>query len=237
MLYSYFDNYARVLKALFNVSSDQESDTNLGRNREYFCSFFLSKVLPPRLTVTKGEIWDSKGKKTGQQDVVIIRDDCPSLHIGTENTYFAEGVFAVIEVKSNLDTKKFQETALSLKKVHNLSIEPPKFGNPKLHRPLKIVFSYKGAKFKTLFDYANSNKLDMNAFDIICILDRGILFRNGLLFGKKEEKNSTEFLSLTGSAGALAFLYLHLVQFGTAFTMRSLSFSDYFEPLDNWKEE
>ncbi len=143
LLYPYFENYAKVLMALFQVSSEQESDTNLGRNREYFCSFFLNRVLPPRLTVTKGEIWDSKGNKTGQQDIIIIRDDCPNLHIGTDNTYFAEGVFAVVEVKSNLDTERFHKTALALQKVQNLSINIPKGSNPKLHCPLKIAFSYK----------------------------------------------------------------------------------------------
>jgi len=171
-----------------------------------------------------------------KQDVIIIRDDCPSLHIGSDNTYFAEGVFAVVEVKSNLTKKEFRKTALSLQKVQKLFIKIPEFTNPKLHRPLKIVFAYKGAKFETLFKCANSENIDMDAFDIICILKRGILFRNGLLFGGKKGKKSSDFLSLNGSAGALAFLYLHLVQFGTVFTSRSLSFSDYFEPLDNWNE-
>ncbi len=239
MLYPYFEATAKILMDEFQRSSQQNADVNLGRNRENFCSNFLEKVLPSRLSVRRGgEIWDSKGNKTGQQDVIVIRDDCPCLHVGSDEIYLAEGVFAAIEVKSNLTTDKFQEAASSLQRVQNLSIQPPPpLFCEKIHRPLKIVFSYKGAKFETFFDYARAEAVNMEAFDIICILERGILFRNGLVFGDPPGKKSSDFLSLYGSAGALGYLYLHMVKFGLGFISGLNDISRYFEPLYSWNKE
>jgi hypothetical protein len=240
MLYPYFDDTAKVLMAEFQRSSQQNADVNLGKNRENFCSNFLEKVLPPRLSVRKGgEIWDSKGNKTGQQDIIVIRDDCPCLHVGSEEIYLAEGVFAAIEVKSNLTTDKFREAASSLQKVQSLSIQPPPpLFCEKIHRPLKIVFSFKGAKFETLFECAKAEAINMEAFDIICILERGLLFRNGLVFGDQPgAPKSSDFLVLYGSAGALGYLYLHMVKFGLGFISGLYDISKYFEPLGNWNKE
>jgi len=102
VLYDYFKKSADVLLAEYERTKEQEASANIGYNRELFCNKFLSRVLPPRLTVRHGEIWDSQGNKTGQLDVVILRDDTPSLTFGEADAFLAEGVFAVIEVKSNL---------------------------------------------------------------------------------------------------------------------------------------
>ena len=100
LLFPYFNDTAQVLLAEFQRSSQQGASANLGRNREFFCSEFLDKVLPPKLSVKSGEIWDSHGNKTGQLDVIITRADCPCLHVGSDNIYLVEGVFATIEVKA-----------------------------------------------------------------------------------------------------------------------------------------
>ncbi len=264
LLYAYFDDTAQILRNEFQRSSQQKSPTTLGRNREFFCSEFLSKVLPQKLPVKKGEIWDSQNNKTGQLDVIVVRDDCPCLHIGSDNIYLAEGVFAAIEVKSNLTTTKLQEAGNTLRQVQDLSITggPTSYSLPVLKRPLRIVFSYRGATWETLTNYLTEKSLT-DTFDIICILNRGIMFKNGLLLSNKDRlpHNSQSpdamqrfrahqeilnptpttapiphFLAVRGKAAALGFLYLHLLHFGISFVVRSVQISRYFEPMNNWED-
>ena len=170
------------------------------------------------MSVKSGELWDSKGNKTGQLDTIIIRDDCPCLHFGAnDDSYLVEGVFSVVEIKSNLSTAKFQEAVNVMQKVEGLSINPPPaLFSKTLHRPLKIVFAYKGATFETIWDYAKNNSIDMKIFDIVCILERGMAFRTGLIFSK-DVNDPSDFIVINGSAGALGFLYLHLVQLGSGY--------------------
>ena len=184
LLFPYFNDTAQVLLAEFQRSSQQAASANLGRNREFFCSQFLDKVLPPKLSVKSGEIWDSSGNKTGQLYVIITRDDCPCLHIGSDDIYLAEGVFAVIEVKSDLTTAKLDEAAQSLRLVQNLSNSGGSnvvmSCGPVLNRPLRIVVSYKGATWETLLARIENARL-ADVFDLICILERGTAMKNGLL--------------------------------------------------------
>jgi hypothetical protein len=78
----------------------------------------------------------------------------------------------------------------------------------------------------------------MDAFDIICVLERGIMFRKGLVFGDQPGTKSPEnFLSLCGSAGALGFMYLHMVKFGSGFVSRLVDITNYFQPLDLWADD
>ena len=107
ILFDYFRKTAKVLEANYDRSSEQNASSKLGKNRESFCNLFLNTVLPPKLKIKSGEIWDSKGIKTGQLDLIIIRDDAPSLEFGSDNTYLAEGVLSIIEIKSQLDPNKF----------------------------------------------------------------------------------------------------------------------------------
>lgn len=159
------------------------------------------------------------------------------MDVGSDDTYLAEGVLAVIEVKSNLTTTKFDEAVKTLEKVDSLSIiPPPSIFSAKHHRPLKIIFAYEGATFDTLVEYGNKEKINLKSFDIICVLQRGILYRSGLLLGKEKGSGEwDEFFLLKGGAGALGFLYLHLTAFGTGFLSSFIDVTKYFEPMSNWE--
>jgi len=234
ILYDYFKKSADVLLALYERSKDQEASANIGSNRELFCNNFLSRVLPPRLTVRQGgEIWDSQGNRTGQLDVIILRDDTPSLTYGKSDTFLAEGVFGIIEVKSNLTKTKLQEELTKLSRVKALT---PLGGGaritsgPVLNRPLRCIFAYEGATWKTLVqELAKPENIAMT--DLICILNRGALISRGLILGWEGD---APFCVSEGRAASLAWLYYHLVSYSTSFMGRALSIDKYFEPLNGW---
>lgn len=77
-----------------------------GAARATFVNNFLKQVIPTNLRIcTNGEVTDISGNITGELDVIIENGLFPSLpltNIDLGRLYFAEGVAAVIEVKSNL---------------------------------------------------------------------------------------------------------------------------------------
>lgn len=234
VLFDYFKKTAKVLEANYDRSAEQKASTNLGRNRENFCNLFLKTVLPPKLKTKSGEIWDSKGFKTGQLDLIIIRDDAPSLEFGSDNTYLAEGVFAALEIKSNLDRTKLGEAAKTLINVKKLTINVNStisIGKP-LDRALRIVFGYEGATWETIIDEINKNGWQ-DLFDLVCILNRGVLINKGRLLNWN---GTQQFSTVNGSAAAIGFIYYYLTSYGTSFLGRSLDINSYFEPLMNWNE-
>jgi len=237
ILFSYFNKKAEELLAKYNTSKEQHASKNLGDNREIFINDFLKSCLPPKLKVCSGEVIDNKGVKTGQLDTVIIRDDAPSLDFGGKNTYLAEGVFGVVEVKSNLTSDKIKEAARTLRNVRSLTV--PSFSvvmGHNLGRPLRIVFAYEGATWETIEKAIKDNKAE-DLFDLICILNRGVFITKGrLLFaydkitGNKIEK---DFILNTG-ASALGFFYYYLIMYGVGFMSGSLQLGNYFQPLEQW---
>jgi len=234
ILHEYFRDSADVLLAEYERSKGQEAATNLGYNRELFCNKLLARVLPPRLTLRRGEIWDSQGNRTGQLDIVILRDDTPSLTFGEADTYLAEGVFGVVEVKSNLTTVKLHEALMTLKRVKSLN---PTRGamiksGPVLDRALRCVFAYEGASWETLLQELGKPE-NNDVADLICVLTRGALIAKGLLLNWE---GNAPFFRCEGRAASLAWLYFHLVSYSTSFMGRSLSIVQYFEPLNGWTD-
>ncbi len=239
LLFEYFEQSEKLLLAEYIRSKLQQASQNLGSNRELFCNSFLSRVLPHSLKISKGEIWDGKGIKTGQLDTIIVRDDTPSLSFGDANTYLAEGVFAVIEIKSNLTRQKLQEAIETLKPVNALSIyeegvsilsRPPE---TILNRPLRCIFAYESASWELLLDEIQKQSA-WDLIDLICVLDKGALIRNGLFFRWKE---NVKFGLSKGKAVALGMLYFFLATFLTDFIARTVSVRPYFEPFENWSEK
>lgn len=235
ILYDYFKKSADVLLAEYERSKAQEATDNLGYNRELFCSNFLSRVLPSRITLRRGEVWDAQGNRTGQLEIVMLRDDCPSLMFGEADTYLVEGVFGVIEVKSNLSKTKLQEALSTLKRVKSLNLTSEgavMTSGSFLSRPLRCVFAYEGATWATLLEELVKPD-NSDVADLVCILNRGALISKGLLLNWPD---NASFYKCDGKAAALAWLYFHLVSYSTSFTARSLNILQYFEPLNSWAD-
>jgi hypothetical protein len=228
ILYPYFEKTTNLLLADYRRSKEQAASANVGFNRELFCREFLQRVLPPKLSVRHGEIWDSQGNRTGQLEIIILRDDAASLEFGGADVYLAEGVFAVIEVKSKLTRDKLQEAVTALKRVRNLTPGGPSgfILGPTLRRPLACVVAYEGASWDTLL------KEELGGVpDLICILNRGILIAAGHLLRWDDGK---PYRWANSRAAALGLLYFHLVKYSASFLSLGLALEPYFEPFDEW---
>lgn len=98
------------------------STASRGSERETFVDKFLCEVFTPQFRFGDGDITDNSGNRSGQLDVVIEYPWVPSLPVIGSNRprlYLAEGVAAVIEVKSNLASQwgEVKSTSSQLKKL------------------------------------------------------------------------------------------------------------------------
>jgi hypothetical protein len=80
------------------------SSASKGSEREAFVKGFLSQVFSPAYRFDTGDITGDSDKRSGQVDIVVESPSWYSLpmHPSGARLYMAEGVAAVIEVKSNL---------------------------------------------------------------------------------------------------------------------------------------
>jgi hypothetical protein len=79
-----------------------------GNEREAFINAFLADVLPPQFRFGTGDAVDQGGNKSGQLDIVIEYPFVPSLPLvagRSPRLYLAEGIVAVVEVKSNVSAQ------------------------------------------------------------------------------------------------------------------------------------
>jgi hypothetical protein len=237
LLYDHFKRSAEALWAQYEKSKSQLSSANIGPNREDILGKeFLRKVLPPRLVVRNGEVWDACGNRTGQFEIIVLRDDAAALGIGDADAFLAEGVFAVIEVKSNLKRLKLREALKALKKVSELKPAQPTnlilSSFLTLPAPLLCVFAYEGATLETLRDelqMANNQR----PVDLICVLNRGALIAKSRLVSWE---GAEPYLPCPGRAAALAWLYYHLVSYSAGFITRDFALEPYFQPLNGWAD-
>lgn len=234
ILYDYFDKKADALISLSKLNSIQRSAVNIGSNREIFLNKFLKRSLPSKLVIREGEIWDHNGNKTDQLDTIIVRDDCPCLDFGGKDAFLAEGVFAVIEIKSKLNSNEFVRAGKTLENVKNLDISKKGVAmraSGTIDRPLRIIFSYEGIKWDNLRKIIIKNNWE-NLFDLICILDKGVILTKGRCFGWDTEH---DLYLLENKASSLAFLYYYLVFYGSNILIRRVDIGSYFNPLNSWR--
>ena len=113
---------ARVLESSFSVSSTIASHSGvLGDARESFIRDVLKRFLPSNISIGAGQIIDSEGSISKQIDLIIYRNDFPTLRtFGSADVYLIEGVIATVEVKSQLNEKSLFEALENGKSVRNL---------------------------------------------------------------------------------------------------------------------
>ena len=116
-------------------SNGSMSSSSKGSERETFIREYLCKVFPTPFRFGTGDVTDYLGNRSGQMDIVIEYPFVPSFPLpgncGVSRLYLAEGVAAVIEVKSDITNQwsKVVKTAKSLQSISR------KYGNTISHGP------------------------------------------------------------------------------------------------------
>jgi hypothetical protein len=153
------------------------SSASKGHERAQFIDAFLSEVLPAIYRFGTGDATDSHGNRSGQLDVVIEHPFSPTLPVvgaGQSRLYLAEGVAAVLEVKSDLagqwaEAVKTANTLAELKRAWGMTMT---FGGgwPGARIPLYVV-GYTG--WKTIETLRNHVDAQPN-IDGALVIDSGL---------------------------------------------------------------
>jgi hypothetical protein len=145
------------------------SSSSKGSEREHFIGSFLSEVFPPPFRFGQGDATDAKGRKSGQLDVVVELPFLPSVPIpgGASRLYLAEGVGAVIEVKSDLagQWSEVQNTAAQLAPLRREFGTTMSMGAPPSERIPLYAVGYTG--WKTLNTVQSHLSQDLDGILVI----------------------------------------------------------------------
>jgi hypothetical protein len=179
---------AGVQKSLCGVyeSGAGMSAASCGREREQFIDLFLSRLLPPGYRFGSGDVIDTRGSRSGQLDVVVEFTFLPSLPAvgGSTRLYLAEGVAAVVEVKSDLAKQwnEVQATASALRTLERQFHVPgfTPYGPPPKQIPLFAVGYTGWRQLDTVREKAGAGVVDG-----LLVIDSGLFstrsdFPNGL---------------------------------------------------------
>jgi hypothetical protein len=165
-----------ILNGVHQANSSMSSASK-GQERQGFIDEFLSKVLPPIYRFGSGDATDLAGNRSGQLDVVVEYPFSPTLPIvgaGTNRLYLAEGIAAVIEVKSDISSQWAQavQTATQLAQIKRTFGGMMTFGGngPTDEIPLFIA-SYTG--WKTIQTVQTNMATCPNVAGVL-IIDQGL---------------------------------------------------------------
>ena len=123
-----FTNLQKQMLSRFKTIDDGiEHDTTKGDASELNWISMLRPYLPERYKIDKAFVIDSKENISEQQDIVIYDQYfSPSLFNQNETKYVpAESVYAIIEVKQNLNKEHVEyagKKAASVRKLHRTSV-------------------------------------------------------------------------------------------------------------------
>jgi hypothetical protein len=161
------------------------STASRGTERAAFVNKFLSQVLTPQFRFGEGEATDVSGRLSGQLDVVVEYPWIASLptDASSPRLYLAEGVAAVIEVKSDVAGQwdQVRETSAKLKALER-SYDNQVFFGGGLIPPAKIpLFAVGYVGWKTMESV--EAHLAEGIVDGILVIESG-LFASQSLFGE-----------------------------------------------------
>ena len=99
----YSESIENLMQAWYQHTAETlQHGGDLGYAREHFVESVLKAFLPRTVIIGSGEIIDTHGERSGQQDVIVYQAGFPVFTSFTPvNTFLAEGVIAVMEVKSD----------------------------------------------------------------------------------------------------------------------------------------
>jgi len=186
------ERFARVEETLlsqFREAGFVQHQGDKGENREEFLREFLTKHLPKRYGVAKGEIITREGVHSHSADIIIYdATNAPLLYSGRTAVIPIESVYGIIEVKSTLSKAEFLDTTRKIEAFKRLAprdlsvIQTREYVT--LHRPSRpfgIVVGYQLgdnslASLRSNWDEENKRIHDVNYFtNVVAVLGVGLL--------------------------------------------------------------
>jgi hypothetical protein len=194
---NYLGRYEKLLQERYEISTTIWHKGERGRQRENGLLMFLREMLPAAYGVGTGEIIPFSGDKPSPQCDIIIYDGLKMPIFGIEHAVQQvpiEGVYAVIETKSVIDSKAIADARGKFAKIRNLPRVRLKARMRKDFRrgPLFILFGYRFATTtEACRDFAMefSDKADVE----VVVLEKGLT----IWLEKKGEPLTAVFLPAT----------------------------------------
>jgi len=117
-----FRRIETTLSAQLHQAGIVEHHGDRGENREEILSQFLSKHLPRRYGVAKGEVITKAGQRSHAIDLIIYdRINCPVLYSGMTKILPVEGVYGIIEMKSTLSKAELLDCTKKIERFKALA--------------------------------------------------------------------------------------------------------------------
>lgn len=204
-LAKFYSKIEASLLASAGAAGELESGTSIGRARELLAAQFLEQNLPARISVRRGEIFDSFKESSGETDVILVDNKSSAARVGGESLVPVEAAIGMIEVKSSLNGDNFKDAIKKIARVKKLQRGAQngtyrKSSNlrPKIPIPPRrlngYIVAYAGPQWSTLkeklennVDWVNGNFMTFGP-EIICILGRGFFLKNDFHYGHPTEE-------------------------------------------------
>lgn len=229
-LVEYCQGAVKALNAQYEMSNVLVHSVTAGSARERLIQDFLIAHLPEMTSVVSGVIIDSNGRRSKQQDIVLMLRSMPRLPFASgHDLIFQEGAVATFEIKTQITPSTLDAIALNIESVNRLmpsTLECVELGN--LDWPsskiLNVVLTYGGSALdaieRKLIELPITGQPDVY-FD----LTRGILIKNhGVLFDKD---GSESYLRFNDAGVGLARLLALLSKVTGRLVMRGVEWDTY----------
>ena len=160
------DHYIAVAEELSSQANQAgllKNPTGVGTEREEVYRDFLARHLPKMCDVfLGGYVFDLKGNRSDQIDVIITSGHTPRFQLSGGNRYIAplEGTIGAAEIKSQLNKNSLQEALLNCASIPPMpdskGLVAPYLQVSDLQwqdTPYKIIFAYNGIEQSTLCNH------------------------------------------------------------------------------------
>ncbi|MBX8531076.1 hypothetical protein K5D51_02885 [Pseudomonas cichorii] len=229
-LIEYCHGAVKTLNAQYEMTNVLGHNATAGTVRECLVIDFLTAHLPEMTSVVSGIIVDSSGRRSKQQDIVLMLKSMPRLPFASgHDLIFQEGAVATIEVKTEITPVVLDAIALNIESVKALvpsTLESVELGDltwPHA-RILSIVLTYGGSALDSI-EQKLIDLPDECRPDVYLDLTKGILIKNeGFLLSKD---GFSSYLRFNDPAIGLARLLALLSKVTGRLVMRGLQWDAY----------
>lgn len=229
-LIEYCHGAVKALNAQYEMTNVLGHNATAGTVRERLVQDFLTAHLPEMTNVVSGVIIDSSGRRSKQQDLVLMLKSMPRLPFASgHDLIFQEGTVATIEIKTNITPTLLDAISLNIESVKALvpsTLEGVQLGDltwPHA-RILCVVLTYGGSALESI-DQKLRDIPEKCRPDVYLDLTKGVLIKNDGVLLSQEGSNS--YLRFNDPAIGLARLLALLSKVTGRLVMRGLRWDAY----------